>query len=68
MGTIGLIIVALSWIACSLVVGRAAGNYYRNRTASWFYLGVSLVLSPLAGGVLLACSAALDYVEARGRS
>ena len=66
MENILIVIAALSWIACSVLVGRCAGKYYESPVAAWVYMGVSLVLSPLVGGVALVCSVAVNTVEDMG--
>lgn len=68
METFVIIVAALSWIVCSWLVGAAAGRYFSSPVCAWVYLGVSLVLSPLVGLLVLFGSHMLDYIEARGRS
>ncbi|MND83580.1 hypothetical protein D3C80_754480 [compost metagenome] len=66
MATFFMVIGVLSWIVCSWTIGAAAGRYFGSRTAAWVYLVVSLVLSPLIGGICLFANHCWDYVEGRG--
>jgi len=66
MATFFLIIGVMSWVACSWTVGAAAGRYFGSRGAAWAYLCLSLVLSPVIGGVCLFMNHCIDAVESRG--
>lgn len=67
MATFFMVIGVCSWIVCSWLVGASAGRYFESRAAAWVYLAVSLVLSPIIGGLCLFVNHCFDYVESRGR-
>lgn len=67
MVTFFMVIGVLSWIACSVLIGSSAGRYFGSRAAAWAYLSISLVLSPLVGGLCLFFNHCIDYVDARAK-
>lgn len=65
MATFFIAVAIMSWIACSYTVGVAAGRYFNDGVPAWIYFSLSLVLSPLFGGLCLFANYLLDIAESR---